>query len=178
MTLRPIPGAPIDAPIPDFPTGEPSPVVVPESRFAARPSALSEAASAASAPPARQSGPVEIRGDRDGTITFRCIRELPAIHRASMTISVTSETARDGPPLLDLAADEAKAFLLALRDGGSPVVAADTGSGFQIEFVMTDGGPVFNVARPGQPIVAWRFNPGPGFDATAMAEQLLAELGP
>jgi hypothetical protein len=36
MTLKPIPGAPIDAPIPDFPTGEPAPLVVPTSRLTRR----------------------------------------------------------------------------------------------------------------------------------------------
>ena len=37
MTLKPIPGAPMDAPVPDFPTGEPGPLVVPASRFTRRP---------------------------------------------------------------------------------------------------------------------------------------------
>jgi hypothetical protein len=171
VTLRPIPGAPVDAPIPDFPAGEPTPLLVPDSRFARRPLPAPEPPSVS--PPARRPGPVEIRDNRDGVITFRCTRELPAIHRASMTISVTGETA--GACRLDLAAEEARAFLLALRDGGSPVVAFDGGSGCQIEFAMTEDGPGFSVGKSGQ---TRRFSPGPGFDVTAMAEQLLAELGP
>ncbi len=43
MTLKPIPGAPIGAPIPDFPTGEPAPLVVPLSRFTRRPAGASVA---------------------------------------------------------------------------------------------------------------------------------------
>jgi hypothetical protein len=36
MTLKPIQGAPIDAPTPDFPTGKPSTLVLPASRFTRR----------------------------------------------------------------------------------------------------------------------------------------------
>ena len=96
MTLKPIPGAPIDAPIPDFPTGEPGPLVVPASRFARRsaeflPSSLPPPAPMPSLSPARRPGPVKIGGDGDRTLTFRCIPEAPAINRSSMTISITGE---------------------------------------------------------------------------------------
>ena len=126
MTFRPIPGAPIGAPIPDFPTGEPGPLVVPASRFTRRPVgpfpfSLPPPAPAPTLSPARRPGPVEIRGSGDSTLTFRSIPEIPAINRSRMTISVTGEPTGDHSPRmishLDLSTDEAKAFLLALRDG-------------------------------------------------------------
>jgi hypothetical protein len=60
--------------------------------------------------------------------------EIPAINRSSMTISITGEPTGDYHPQmmphLDLATDEAKAFLLALHDGCSPIVIADSRSRF------------------------------------------------
>ena len=187
MTLKPIPGAPIDAPIPDFPTGEPGPLVLPASRFIRRPvgpspfsPTPSEPASAPSPP--RRPGPVEIQSDGDSTLTFRCIPEVPAINRSSMTISITSEPTRDdSPPMLPqlhLAIDEAKAFLLALRNGVSPIVIADNRTAFQLEFEIADDGPTFTVSKPGQVHIARRFNAGSSYDVKAMATHLLAELGP
>ncbi len=158
MTLKPIPGAPIDAPIPDFPTGEPAPLVVPASRFTRRPAEPLPFSLPPPVPPrispARQPGPVEIRGSGDSTLTFRCIPEVPAINRSSMTISIAGEPAGDASsrmmPHFDLATDEAKAFLLALRDGDSPIVIADSRTAFQLEFAIEADGPIFTVSKPGQ----------------------------
>ena len=180
MTLKPIPGAPIDAPIPDFPTGEPGPLVVPKSRFTDGPASISPSTSPP-LPPARRPGPIEFRGDGDSILTFRCIPEVPAINRSSMTVSITESTGDHAPrtiPHLDLATDKAKAFLLALRDGDSPVVVADSRYGFQVEFAITDHGPIFTVSKPGQERTARRFNAGEDFDVKTMAGHLLADLGP
>lgn len=187
MTLRPIPGAPIDAPIPDFPTGNPGPLVVPESRFAHRP-----AESIPPSPPSpeaslslsrtRRSGPIEIRGSGNSSLTFRPVPELPAIRRSSMTIAIAGEPTGDcfppTMPHLELTTDQAKAFLLALRDGGSPVLVADSRTGFEVEFAVKEDGPTFTVGRPIQETTLQRFNPGWGYDVKTMAEDLLAELGP
>jgi len=185
MTLKPIPGAPIDAPIPDFPTGEPAPLVVPPSRTTRRPvdpSAFSLPPPTPSLSPARRRGPIEIRGSGNSVLTFRCIPEVPAINRSNMTISITGEPTRDDPsqmmPYLDLATDEAKAFLLALRDGGSPIVLTDSRNAFQVEFAIADDGPTFIVSRPGQERTSRRFNAGWNYDVKAMAAHLLADLGP
>ena len=186
MTLKPIQGAPIGAPIPDFPTGEPAPLVVPESQSTRPPveplpASLPPSASTLSLPPARRPGPVEIRGSGDSTLTFRCSPEIPAIKRSSMTISITGESTADASPQkthLDLATDEAKAFLLALRDGNSLIVIADSRTAFQLEFVITEDGPTFTVSRPGQAHTARRFDAGRSYDVKAMAANLLADLGP
>jgi hypothetical protein len=185
MTLKPIPGAPIGAPIPEFPTGEPGPLVVPASRFTRRPVELlppSLPPPAPALPPSRRPGPIEIRGDGDTILTFRCIPEVPAINRSSMTISITGEPTADASiqtmPHLDLTTDEAKAFLLALRDGDSPIVIADNRTAFQLEFVIAADGPTFTVSKPGQERTSRRFNAGWSYDVKAMAAHLLADLGP
>jgi hypothetical protein len=187
MTLKPIPGAPIDAPVPDFPTGEPGPLVLPPSRFTRRPVGplpFSPTPSAPSSAPstARRPGPIDIRGADDSTLTFRCIPEVPAINRSSMTISITGDPTGDDftrtTPHLDLAIDEAKAFLLALRNGDSPIVIADNRTAFQLEFEIAEDGPTFTVSKPGQMHTARRFNAGSSYDVKAMATHLLAELGP
>jgi hypothetical protein len=183
MTLKPIQGAPIGAPIPDFPTGEPGPLVVPASRSARRPvEALPVSLPQPSPSPGRRPGPVEIRGSGNSTLTFRCIPEVPAINRSSMTISITGEPTGDHSPQtvphLDLATDEAKAFLLALRDGDSPIVIADSRTAFQVEFAMAEDGPTFTVSKPGQERTSRRFNAGWSYDVKAMAAHLLADLGP
>jgi hypothetical protein len=180
MTLKPIPGAPADAPIPDFPTGNPGPLVVPESRFTLRPVEPSPSSHPLCTPsPARRPGPVEIRGFGNSTLAFRAMPEIPAINRSSMTISVTGEPAQDaGMPHLDLSTDEAKAFLLALRDGASPIVFLDSRSGFQVEFVVAEDGPGFTVSKPGQERTLRRFNVGLSADVKTMAAHLLADLGP
>jgi len=187
MTLKPIPGAPIGAPIPDFPTGDPGPLVVPESRFTRRPvgplaSSLPPPTPSHALPPVHQPGPVEIRGSGDSALTFRCIPEVPAINRASMTISITGEPTGDYSPQilphLNLSTDEAKAFLLALRDGDSPIVIADSRTAFQVEFANAEDGPTFTVSKPGQKHTARRFNAGYTCDVKVMAAHLLADLGP
>jgi len=99
-----------------------------------------------------------------------------------MTISITGEPAGDHSPQmmphLDLTTDQAKAFLLALRDGDLPAVIADSRTGFQVEFAIAEDGPAFTVRRPGQERTARRFNAGRGCDVKAMAAHLLADLGP
>ena len=179
MTLRPIPGAPIGAPIPDFPTGEPGPLFAPASS-APSPSAPLPVSSVPL--PVRRSGPVEVRGDGDSTLTLRCIPEIPAINRSSMTISITGERSEDYSPLtmphLDLATDKARAFLLALRDGVSGAVVADSRTGFQLHFAITEVGPMFTVSRPGHERTIRNFIAGGSGDVTTMATHLLADLGP
>jgi hypothetical protein len=99
-----------------------------------------------------------------------------------MTISITGEPTGDASaqmtPHLDLATDEAKAFLLALRDGNSPIVIADNRTAFQLEFVIAEDGPTFTVGKPGQERTSRRFNVGWSCDVKAMAAHLLADLGP
>jgi hypothetical protein len=187
MTLKPIPGAPIGAPVPDFPTGEPGPLVVPVSRFTRRPAeplprSLPPPVPTPALTPARQPGPVEIHGSGNSALTFRCIPEVPAINRASMTISITGEPTGDYSPQMmpqfDLAIDEAKAFLLALRDGAAPIVIADSRTAFQLGFAIAEDGPAFTVSKSGQARTARRFNLGWSYDVKAMAAHLLADLGP
>jgi hypothetical protein len=185
MTLRPIPGALIDAPIPDFPADEPGPLVVPVSQFTRRsvlPSPSPGSPPAPSLLPARRPGPIEIRGNGNSMLTFRCIPEIPAINRSSMTISITGETTGEYSPRLmphiDLATDDAKAFLLAMRDGNGPVVIADSRSGVQVEFAVAEDGPVFTVSKPGHEGTMRRFNAGWSYEVTAMVANLLADLGP
>jgi hypothetical protein len=183
MTLKPIQGAPPGAPIPDFPTGEPGPLVLPPSRLTSRPVELLPSSPPPPVPsPARWCGPVEIRGSGTTILIFRIIPEVPAINRSSMTISINGETAGDYTPQtmphLDLATDEAKAFLLALRNGDSRIAIADNRTMVQIEFAIAEDGPTFTVGKPGQEHTVRRFNVGWGCDVTEMAAHLLAELGP
>jgi hypothetical protein len=185
MTLKPIQGAPIGAPIPDFPMDEPDPLVVPASRFTRRPVepfpfALPPPAPPPAPSPARRPGPVEIRGSGNSALTFQAIPEIPAINRSSLTISITGEPTRSTQmmPHLDLATDQAKAFLLALRDGDSPIVIADSRNAFQVEFVIAEDGPTFIVSKPGQERTFRKFNAGWSYDVKTMAAHLLAELGP
>ena len=187
MTLKPIPGAPIYAPIPDFPTGEPGPLVLPETRFTRRPIApvppsLTPSETSPAPSTARRPGPIDIRGAGDSTLTFRCIPEVPAINRSSMTISITGEPIGDASPAmlpqLYLAIDDAKAFLFALRNGDSPIAIADNRTASQLEFEIAEDGPTFTVSKPGQVHTARRFNAGSSYDVKAMATHLLAELGP
>jgi hypothetical protein len=185
MNFKPIQGAPIGAPIPDFPIGEPAPLVVPPSRLTRRPVEplpLSLPPPSPALSPARRPGPVEIRGSGESTLTFRSIPEIPALNRSSMTISVTGEPTGDYSPRmmphLDLATDKAKAFLLALRDGDSPIVIAGSRHAFQVEFAVAEDGPTFTVSKPGQERSLRRFNVGWSSDVKAMAAHLLTELGP
>ena len=67
-------------------------------------------------------------------------------------ISVTGKPLQDHSPQtmphLDLATDEARAFLQALRDGDSPIVIADGRTAFQLRFAIEEDGPTFTVTRP------------------------------
>jgi hypothetical protein len=97
-----------------------------------------------------------------------------------MTISITGEPAGDYAPEtmphLDLPTDKAKAFLLALRDGGSPIVVADSRTAFEVKFAIAEDGPTFTVSRPGEAHTARRFKPV--FEVKTLAAHLLADLGP
>jgi hypothetical protein len=99
-----------------------------------------------------------------------------------MTISISGESAGDYSPQkmprLDLTTDEAKAFLLALRDGHSRIVIADSRTGFQMEFAINEDKRVFTVSKTGQKHTARRFILGWDYDARTMAAHLLADLGP
>jgi hypothetical protein len=95
-----------------------------------------------------------------------------------MTISITGEPAGDHSPHIELATDKAKAFLLALRDGGSPIVVDGGGNAFQVEFVIAEDGPTFTVSKPDQERGLRRFNVGWSYDVKTMAAHLLADLGP
>jgi hypothetical protein len=179
MTLKPIPGAPIGAPIPDFPTAAPGPLVVPESRFTRGPIAPAPVPLPSSEPaPAWRPGPVAIRGNGGSTLTFRAIPEIPAISRPSMTITISGQPTGEAMPQLDLTADTARAFLLALRDGDRPIVVTDSGNAVQVEFTIAEDGPAFTVSKIGQEGASRWFNAGRSFDVKAMAAHLLAELGP
>jgi hypothetical protein len=126
---------------------------------------------------ARPTGPIEIRGSGNAILTFRVIPEVPAIHRSSMTIAIAGEPARDHSRL-DLATDEAKVFLLALRDGDLPIVVVDSRTALRLEFAIAEDGPTFTVSKPGEERTTRRFNAGWSYDVKAMAAHLLADLGP
>ena len=185
MTLRPIAGAPGDAPIPDFPSGQPGSI----GEFAPRRRGGTSAAFSlpppvepgTAAPPRRpEPGPVEIRGDDGIALVYRVFPEVPAICRASMTVSLAGETtglfARRGP-LLDLTGEEAKAFLRAVRDGEAPATFADSRSGFQVEFLAGQEGPVFIVGKAGDANSRRRFSV-PVDVVAEMVTSLLDDLGP
>jgi hypothetical protein len=99
-----------------------------------------------------------------------------------MIISITGQPAGEGasPPMprFDLPTDEARAFLLALRDNTSPVVIVDSRSRLQLEFAIVEDEPGFTVSGPGPEHSLRRFNLGRNYDVKGMAEDLLAELGP
>src|SRR5579871_6004245 len=168
MTLKPIRGAPIDAPNPDFPTGKPAPLVIPTSRFTRRTVEPAPPQPAPSLLSMRRPGPIEIRGGGDSVLTLRCIPEIPAINRSSMTISITGEPAGSDATgavaQLELSTDEAKAFLQALHDGHPPAVAVDSRSGFRVEFAIADDGYGFVVNQPDRAGSVRRFNAGRSFD--------------
>ncbi|HEY1933853.1 MAG TPA: hypothetical protein VGG99_17705 [Acetobacteraceae bacterium] len=183
MTLKPIQGAPPGAPIPDFPSGEAGPLVLPASRRSNSPGEVVLPSLPPAVPsPATPRGPVEIRGTGNTILTFRVIPEVPAINRSSMIISIIGEPNGDYSPQtmphFDLTTDAAKAFLRALRDRDSSVVTADNRTRLQIEFVIAEDGPAFTISKPGQEHTVRRFNLGQSYDVKEMAARLLAELGP
>jgi hypothetical protein len=115
-------------------------------------------------------------------LTFRVIPELPAIARASMTVHIVADAG--GPSsshtigFLRMSAANAWAFLTDLRNGRSPIVATGDEDGrVQIEYEITDTGPVLLVRKPGQrhALHRWVIDRGP--DLKTMANELLADLG-
>jgi hypothetical protein len=67
---------------------------------------------------------------------------------------------------------------MALRDGDSPIVIADSRTAFQVEFAIAEDGPTFTVSKSGQEHTLRRFYAGWSYDVKAMAAHLLADLGP
>jgi hypothetical protein len=86
MTLAPIRGAPVGAPIPDFPIEEPR---VKPAQLTAAPASDKQPPT----PPVRQRNtPIEINAG-GVTFTFRVIPEQPAIARASLTVHIAAGAA-------------------------------------------------------------------------------------
>ena len=175
MTLAPIRGAPPGAPIPDFP--------IEESRVKpAEPTAAPTSGDQPRVSPARRRHtPIEIGGGGI-TLTFRVIPEQPAIARASMTIHVVADAAGSSSPpalgILQMSAANARAFLTDLRNGRSPIVATgDEGGTVQIEYEITDAGPVLLIRRPGQRHALHRWVIDRSFDLKTTADELLTDLG-
>jgi hypothetical protein len=175
MTLAPIRGAPPGAPIPDFPTEEAK--VTP-----AKPTAAPAPGEPAPKAPIRQrQTPVEIRGDGI-VLTFRVIPEQPAIARASMTVHIVADAVGASSEhtlgFLRMSAANARVFLTDLRNGCSPIVAmGDEGGTVQIEYEITDAGPVLLIRKPGQQHVLHRWVMDQRFDLNTTADELLADLG-
>jgi hypothetical protein len=175
MTLAPIRGAPPGAPIPDFPIEEPR--VKPAESTAAPVSGDQPPIS----PVRRRHTPIEI-GVSGITLTFRVIPELPAIARASMTVHVVADAV--GPSsshtlgFLRMSAANARAFLSDLRNGRSPIVATGDEDGtVQIEYEMTETGPVLLIRKLGQRHTLHRCFIDRSFDLKTTANELLADLG-
>jgi hypothetical protein len=175
MTLAPIRGAPPGAPIPDFPVDEPRVDSV-------QPKAVLASGDQPQKSPIRQrQTPIDIRGS--GIIlTFRIIPELPAIARASMTVHIVADavgpSASRAVGFLRMSAAKARAFLADLLSGRSPVVATGDEDGtVQIEYEMTEAGPVFSVRKPGQQHALHRSVFNRSLDLKTMANELLADLG-
>jgi hypothetical protein len=77
-----------------------------------------------------------------------------------------------------MSAANAWAFLTDLRNGRSPIVATgDEDSRVQIEYEITEAGPVLYVRKPRQrhALHRWVIDRGP--DLKTMANELLADLG-
>jgi hypothetical protein len=175
MTLAPIRGAPPGAPIPDFPIEEPraesaGPTATPVSGDLPPLSRIR-----------RRHTPIEVGGGGI-VLTFRVIPELPAIARASMTIHIVADAAgsssSDTLGFLRMSAANARTFLTDLQNGCSPTVATgDEGGTVQIEFGITDAGPVLLVCKPGQRQVLHRWAIDKRFDLKTTADELLADLG-
>jgi hypothetical protein len=174
MTLAPIRGAPPGAPIPDFPIEEPR----------AEPAEPAATPASGDPPPLsrrRRHTPIEIGGGGI-VLTFRVIPELPAIARASMTIHMAVDAAGSSFShtlgFLRMSAANARTFLTDLRNGCSPIVATGDEDGtVQIEFGITDAGPVLLVCKPGQRQVLHRWAIDKRFDLKTTADELLADLG-
>jgi hypothetical protein len=175
MPLAPIRGAPPGAPNPNFPIEEPR----------AKPAQLTAAPASGDQPPIspmrRRQTPIEIGGSGI-VLKFRVIPELPAIARASMTVHMVADAV--GPSLshtlgvLRMSAANARAFLTDLRNGRSPIVATGDEDGtVQIEFEITEAGPVLLARKPGQRQVLHRWVIDRSFDLKTTADELRADLG-
>ena len=175
MTLAPIRGAPAGATIPDFPVEEPR--VTP-----AQPTAVPASGDQPPISPLRRRHtPIEIAGS-GMSLTFTVTPELPAIARGSLTIHVVADGA--GPStsrtlgFLRMSAANARAFLTNLRDARSPIVATGDEDGtVQIEYEITEAGPVFFVRNSGEQHALHCCVIDRGFDLKTMADELLANLG-
>jgi len=169
--LKPIPGSPAGAPIPDFPTDNPADRPVKQ----AEPPPMPE-------PQVRARQPTDISGPDGRTLQFRVLPEIPAITRASMTISVVAETVGAASPRLvadiKMSADRARTFLLGLREGRAVSAVDDRDFTMRIEFTTADDVVAFIIGKRIDANAVQRFTPNPSDDLKAMADQLFADLGP
>jgi hypothetical protein len=79
---------------------------------------------------------------------------------------------------LRMSAANARAFLIDLRNGRSPIVATGDEDGtVQIEYEITEAGPVLLVRKPGQQQALRRRVIDRTFDLKTTANELLADLG-
>jgi hypothetical protein len=77
-----------------------------------------------------------------------------------------------------MSAANTRAFLTDLRNGRSPIVATGDEDGtVQIEYEITETGPVFSVRKPGQRHPLRRVVIERSFDMKNTANELLADLG-
>jgi hypothetical protein len=79
---------------------------------------------------------------------------------------------------LRMSAENARAFLTDLRNGRSPIVATGDEDGtVQIEYEVTDAGPVILVREPGQRHAFHRCVIDRSIDLHTIADELLSDLG-
>ena len=175
MTLAPIRGAPAGATIPDFPAAEPR----------ATPAQPTAGPATGDQPPIsamrQQQLPIDITGSGI-TLTFTVTPEMPAIARGSMTIHVVADGV--GPSssrtigVLRMSAANARAFLIDLRDGRSRIVATGDEDGtVQIEYEITEAGPVFLLRNSGEQRALHCCVIDRSLDIETAANELLADLG-
>jgi hypothetical protein len=125
--------------------------------------------------------PIEIGGSGI-TLTFRVIPEIPAITRASMAIHVVANpvgsSAAHTLGFLRMSDANARAFLTGLRDGRSPIVATGDEDGtVQIEYEITEAGPVFFLRNSGEQRALHCCVIDRSLDIEIAANELLADLG-
>jgi hypothetical protein len=175
MTLAPIRGAPPGAPVPDFPIEETQ----------AKPAQPTAAPASGDQPPIfpmrRRQTPIEIGGSGI-TFTFRVIPELPAIARASMIVDIVADAVGSSSShtvgFLRMSAATARTFLTDLRNGRSSIVATGDEDGtVEIEYEITEAGPVLLVRKPGQRNALHRCVVERRYNLYATAGELLADLG-
>jgi hypothetical protein len=99
-----------------------------------------------------------------------------------MTVHIVADAAAPSSShtlgFLRMSAANATAFLTDLRNGRSPIVATGDEDGtVQIEYEITDAGPVLSVRKPGQRYALHRWVIDPAFDIGPTANELLADLG-